>query len=262
MCSLQCLLQENSQIAEGWYCAGKYPEITVFSLYLGMKKKLVVLSGAGISAESGLKTFRDSDGLWEGYDVTEVATPRAWKKNPQLVLDFYNMRRKNVADAKPNTAHYGLAELENHFDVTIITQNIDDLHERAGSTNVMHLHGEIFKMRSERNYSLTQEIRGDIQLGDLAQDGAQYRPYIVWFEEPVPMIEEAIPVVNSADIFAVIGTSLVVYPAAGLVNYVRRGTPVYVIDKKIPYISQSGIITAIEKPATEGIDDLKKLLIG
>ncbi|MBK6935708.1 MAG: NAD-dependent deacylase [Chitinophagaceae bacterium] len=225
------------------------------------KRKLVVLSGAGISAESGLKTFRDSDGLWEGYDVTEVATPRAWKKNPQLVLDFYNMRRKNVAEASPNAAHYGLAELEKHFDITIITQNIDDLHERAGSTNIMHLHGEIFKMRSERNYSLVKETRGDIHLGDLAEDGAQYRPHIVWFEEAVPMIEEAIPVVNSADIFVLIGTSLVVYPAAGLINYVKKGTPVYVIDKKMPFVGQSGLITAIEKPATEGIEDLKKLLI-
>ena len=235
--------------------------LSAFILYLGMKRKLVVLSGAGISAESGLKTFRDSDGLWEGYDVTEVATPRAWKKNPQLVLDFYNMRRKNVAQAKPNAAHYGLVELENHFDVTIITQNIDDLHERAGSTNIMHLHGEIFKMRSELNYSLVKEISSDIPLGDLADDGAQYRPHIVWFEEAVPMIEEAIPVVNSADIFVVIGTSLVVYPAAGLVNYVKRGTPVYVIDKKMPFVGQSGVITAIEKPATEGIEDLKKLLL-
>lgn len=224
------------------------------------KKKLVVLTGAGISAESGLRTFRDSDGLWEGYDVTEVATPRAWRKNPALVLKFYNERRKNVADAKPNAAHYGLAELEKHFDVTIITQNIDDLHERGGSTNILHLHGEIFKMRSEQDTGLIKEIRGDIQLGDLAEDGFQYRPYIVWFEEPVPMIEEAIPVVNSADIFVVIGTSLVVYPAAGLVNYTRPGIPVYVIDKKIPAISPSPNITLIEKPATEGVAELLRLL--
>src|SRR5687767_9607456 len=163
------------------------------------KKKLVVLSGAGISAESGLKTFRDSDGLWEGYDVTEVATPRGWRKNPQLVLDFYNQRRKNVQDAQPNAAHFGLAELEKEFDVTIITQNIDDLHERAGSTHVLHLHGEIFKMRSERDESLVYEIKGDIKLGDFAEDGAQLRPNIVWFEEPVPMIEEAVPLVYGAD---------------------------------------------------------------
>jgi NAD-dependent deacetylase len=224
------------------------------------KKKLVVLTGAGISAESGLRTFRDSDGLWEGYEVTEVATPRAWRKNPQLVLQFYNERRKNVADAKPNAAHYGLAELEKDFDVTIITQNIDDLHERSGSSHVLHLHGEIFKMRSEQNEELVAEIRDDIRLGDLAGDGAQWRPAIVWFEEAVPMIGEAIPLVQAADIFAVVGTSLVVYPAAGLVHYVKAGTPTYVIDKKIPYISSSGNLTAIEKPATEGIKELINLL--
>jgi len=220
------------------------------------KKKLVVLTGAGISAESGLKTFRDSDGLWEGYEVTEVATPRGWRKNPQLVLDFYNARRKNVADAEPNAAHYGLAELEKDFDVTIITQNIDDLHERAGSTNVLHLHGEIFKMRSEWDETLISEIRGDIKLGDEAADGAQLRPHIVWFEEPVPKIEEAVPIVFAADIFAVVGTSLVVYPAAGLINYVAMDVPKYIIDKKIPYTSPMKNLVQIEKPATEGVKDL------
>src|SRR5258708_3532006 len=175
------------------------------------KKKLVILTGAGISAESGLKTFRDSDGLWEGYEITEVATPRAWRKDPALVLDFYNMRRRDVGKADPNAAHYGLAELEKDFDVHIITQNIDDLHERAGSTKILHLHGEIFKMRSESDESLIYDIREDILLGQLAEDGAQLRPYIVWFEEPVPMIEMAVQVVRAADIFAVIGTSLVVY---------------------------------------------------
>ena len=224
------------------------------------KKKLVVLTGAGISAESGLKTFRDSDGLWEGYEVTEVATPRGWKKNPQLVLDFYNERRKNVADAKPNAAHFGLAELEKNYDVTIITQNIDDLHERAGSTNVLHLHGEIFKMRSEWDENLVSEIRGDIKLGDLAKDGAQLRPYIVWFEEPVPKIEEAVPIVFSADIFVIAGTSLVVYPAAGLINYVALAAPKFIIDKNIPYTSPMKNLTIIEKPATEGIKDLLRLL--
>lgn len=224
------------------------------------KKKLVVLTGAGISAESGLKTFRDSGGLWEGYDVTEVATPRGWRKDPQLVLDFYNQRRKNVADAKPNAAHFGLAELEKYFDVTIITQNIDDLHERAGSTNVLHLHGEIFKMRSERDEMLIKEIRGDIKLGDLAEDGAQFRPYIVWFEEPVPKMEEAVPVVYAADIFVVVGTSLVVYPAAGLVNFVELETPKFIVDKKIPYTSPMKNLTLIEKPATEGVSELIGLL--
>jgi NAD-dependent deacetylase len=226
------------------------------------KKKLVILSGAGMSAESGLKTFRDSDGLWEGYDVTEVATPGAWRKNPQLVLDFYNMRRRNVLDAQPNAGHMGLAELENDFDVHIITQNIDDLHERAGSTKVMHLHGEIFKMRSEHNEELVYDIRGDINLGDTAEDGSQLRPAIVWFEEPVPMIGQAVPLVRSADIFLVIGTSLVVYPAAGLVNYAPWQISKYIIDRKIPYTSSLYNLTAIEKPATEGVADLKKLLMG
>ncbi len=224
------------------------------------RKKLVVLSGAGISAESGLKTFRDSDGLWEGYNIEDVATPRAWRKNPQLVLEFYNYRRKNVLDAQPNAAHHGLAELEKYFDVTIITQNIDDLHERAGSTNVLHLHGEIFKMRSERDHALIYEIKGDIKIGDKADDGQQLRPNIVWFEEPVPKIEEAIPVVRAADLFVVVGTSLVVYPAAGLVNYAPQHIPKYIIDKRIPYTSEVANITAIEKPATEGVKMLTSLL--
>lgn len=230
-------------------------------LHLSMaKKKLVVLSGAGISAESGLKTFRDSDGLWEGYNIEDVATPRAWKKDPQLVLDFYNYRRKNVLGAQPNEAHYGLAALETDFEVSIITQNIDDLHERAGSTNVLHLHGEIFKMRSEKDQSLIYEIKGDIKIGDRAEDGAQLRPHIVWFEEPVPKIEEAIPIVHSADIFVVVGTSLVVYPAAGLVNYTKPEVPVYVIDKKIPYITSKEKLTIIEMPATEGVKKLAQFI--
>lgn len=225
------------------------------------KKKLVVLTGAGISAESGLRTFRDSDGLWEGYQVTDVATPGAWMRDPQLVLDFYNQRRKKVADAKPNAAHYGLAELENDFDVTIITQNIDDLHERGGSSNVVHLHGEIFKMCSEQDKSLVSEIRGDIQLGEFAADGFQLRPFIVWFEEPVPKIEEAIEIVQESDIFVVVGTSLVVYPAAGLVNYSKRDIPKFIVDKKIPYTSCISNLTAIEKPATEGVKDLQEILL-
>ena len=231
----------------------------VYICYMG-KKKLVVLTGAGISAESGLKTFRDSDGLWEGYDVTEVATPRAWKKNPQLVLDFYNMRRKDVAAAKPNAAHTGLAELEKYFDVHIITQNIDDLHERAGSTKVLHLHGQIFQMRSEKNYSLVKEISGDILLGDCAEDGCQYRPHIVWFEEAVPAIEEAVDIVNIADIFVVVGTSLVVYPAAGLIHYAASFIPKFIIDKQVPYTSSVHNLTAIEKPATQGVKDLLEMI--
>jgi NAD-dependent deacetylase len=224
------------------------------------KKKLVVLTGAGISAESGLRTFRDSDGLWEGYEVTEVATPRAWKKNPKLVLDFYNMRRRDVAAAVPNAAHTGLAELEQDFNVTIITQNIDDLHERAGSTQVVHLHGQIFTMRSEGDENKIYEIRGDMQLNACGEDGYLLRPNIVWFEEPVPMISAAISIATTADIFVVVGTSLAVYPAAGLINYVAPGTPIYMIDKKLPIAKGINNLTAIEKPATEGVRDLIQIL--
>jgi NAD-dependent deacetylase len=225
-----------------------------------MKKNLVVLTGAGISAESGIKTFRDSDGLWEGYDVREVATPGAWKKNPQLVLDFYNIRREDVLAAQPNAAHYGLATLEKDYEVTIITQNIDDLHERAGSSNVVHLHGQILKMRSEKNEALVYDITSDIKWGDKAADGAQLRPYIVWFEEEVPMIPTAISIVRKADIFVVVGTSLVVYPAAGLVNYAPRNIPAFIIDKLIPYTVSMNNLISIEKPATAGIKDLLSLL--
>jgi NAD-dependent deacetylase len=225
------------------------------------KKKLVVLTGAGISAESGLKTFRDSDGLWEGYDIEEVATATAWRRNPALVLEFYNMRRQNVKEAKPNTAHITLAELEKDFDVQIITQNIDDLHERAGSSKVMHLHGEIFKMRSEKNEYLIYPIDGAIQLGDVASDGAQLRPDIVWFQEPVPRIEMAAQLVRKADIFVVIGTSLVVYPAAGLVNYAPFDIPKFIIDKKVPHTSSLNNLTSIGKPASAGTLELKERLV-
>ncbi len=220
------------------------------------KKELVVLTGAGISAESGLRTFRDSDGLWEGYNIEDVATPRGFSRNPQLVLDFYNMRRRDVAAAKPNAAHSGIAALEKDFDVTVVTQNIDDLHERAGSSRVLHLHGEIFKMRSSVDEKLVYEIRSDINLGDTAADGSQLRPYIVWFEEPVPKISEAALVMNRADIFVLIGTSLQVYPAAGLIDYVPDEVPKYIIDKKIPPVNRYQNIIAIEKSATEGITEL------
>ena len=225
------------------------------------KKHLVVLSGAGVSAESGLKTFRDSDGLWNGYNVMEVATPRGFKKNAALVLNFYNDRRRDVAVAKPNAAHIGLAALEKDFDVTIITQNIDDLHERAGSTRVMHLHGEIFKMRSITNIDKTYEIRGEINVGDLAEDGTQLRPFIVWFEEEVPMMEKAITTLKSADYFIVIGTSLQVYPAASLLHYATADLPKFIIDKKIPDTPGMANLVRIEKPATEGIKDLIEILI-
>jgi NAD-dependent deacetylase len=224
------------------------------------KKKLVVLTGAGISAESGLRTFRDSDGLWEGYNVEDVATPRAWRRDPQLVLNFYNERRRNVLAAQPNGAHKALAELEQYFDVHIITQNIDDLHERAGSTKILHLHGEILKMRSVNNEFRHYPITTDIMLGDVAEDGGQLRPHIVWFEEPVPMMEQAAPIVYDADIFAVIGTSLVVYPAAGLVHYARPEVTKYVVDKSIPHVGYADNVVTIEQPATEGVVAMAEIL--
>lgn len=225
-----------------------------------MKPRLVVLTGAGISAESGLRTFRDTDGLWEGYDVYEVASPQGWQKNPALVQDFYNGRRQDVKAALPNAAHTGLAKLEEKYDVRIITQNIDDLHERGGSTTVLHLHGEIFKMRSVSNEELIYEIRDDIKMGDLAEDGGQLRPHIVWFGEAVPMIEKAAREVWEADVFVVVGTSLQVYPAASLLQYVKPGVPVYIIDRKIPEVGRADNLHLIEKPATEGVLELLNIL--
>lgn len=223
-------------------------------------KRLVILTGAGISAESGLRTFRDSDGLWEGHQVTDVATPGAFGRNPQLVLDFYNMRRRDVLNAKPNAAHIGLAELEKDFEVIIITQNIDDLHERGGSSHVLHLHGEIVKTRSVKNSQLTFPYDEDLKTGDLAPDGTQLRPFIVWFEEEVPKLAEAAAIMQTADIMAVIGTSLVVYPAAGLIHYAPAGIPKYIIDKRIPATNGLKNLILIEKPATEGVKELIGLL--
>jgi NAD-dependent deacetylase len=221
-------------------------------------KKLVVLTGAGISSESGLKTFRDSDGLWEGHDVYEVASPMGWAKNKKLVLDFYNSRRHDALKAEPNAAHKLLAELEKNYNVTIITQNIDDLHERGGSTNVLHLHGEITKCRSVKNTTKFYPYNSDIKIGDLAEDGTQLRPHIVWFGEAVPMIEEAIKVASTADIFVVIGTSLQVYPAASITNYLKTDCKKFVIDKHIPIIEEDFI--KIEEPATIGVEMLLKML--
>ena len=198
-------------------------------------KKIVVLTGAGISAESGLKTFRDSDGLWEGYNVYDVATPEAWRKNPAMVQEFYNLRRKGVIEAIPNDAHIAIAQLEKYFDVQIITQNIDDLHERAGSSKVLHLHGEIKKSQSTRNPNLVYNIKGwQLQMGDLCELGSQLRPFIVWFGESVPLIEDAAYLASQADIFVVVGTSLVVYPAAGLLNVIDEQIPVYIVDPGEP----------------------------
>lgn len=226
-----------------------------------MKKNLIVLTGAGVSAESGLKTFRDSDGLWMGYNVYEVATPEGFKNNPKLVLDFYNMRRKEVAAALPNAAHKGIADLQEHFNVTVITQNIDDLHERAGSKNVLHLHGEIFKMRGEKDENTFYEIKGDIHLGDMAPDKTQLRPHVVWFNEKVPMILNARVIMSGAEVFILAGTSLQVYPAAGLIDYLPDDVPKYIIDKQPPYIPPHHNFHVIKKSATEGVEELVKKLI-
>lgn len=224
---------------------------------------IVVLTGAGISAESGLRTFRDTDGLWEGYNVEDVATPAAWRSNQPMVQDFYNQRRRDVAAAKPNLAHTLLAGLEKNSRVQIVTQNIDDLHERAGSTNVLHLHGEIFKMRSDKQLHddrLAQEIREDISPELRGKDGGLMRPHIVWFEEMVPTITDAQSIMQTADIFILIGTSLAVYPAAGLVDFVPREVPKYIIDKVIPEVGRYQNIIPIAKPATTGMAVLYKLL--
>lgn len=224
-------------------------------------QKLVVLSGSGISAESGIRTFRDNNGLWEEYDVMEVATPQAWQNNRSLVLRFYNERRKALLETEPNEAHKVLAELEKYFDVHIITQNVDDLHERAGSTKVLHLHGELKKVRCPVNEDEIYELDGwELREGDLSKGGHQLRPHVVWFGEPVPAMEEAVPVANSADIFLVIGTSLNVYPAAGLVQYTSPRTKTYVIDPEEPAGIRLMDVTFIQKPATTGIKDFIDLV--
>ncbi len=220
-------------------------------------KKIVVLTGAGISAESGLKTFRDSDGLWEGYNIEDVATPEAWHRNPKLVQDFYNERRKNVLDAKPNAAHYALAKLEEKYDVTIITQNIDDLHERGGSAKVVHLHGVITRSQSSKNPALTYPIDGwEIKMGEVCELGSQLRAHVVWFGEAVPMIETAAEICEQADIFILVGSSLAVYPAAGPVNYVPRSVTKYIIDPKIPQLSHRDHFIKIEEKASVGVPEL------
>jgi NAD-dependent deacetylase len=227
-----------------------------------MKPKLVVLTGAGISAESGLKTFRDSDGLWEGYNVYDVATPEAWEINPNLVQEFYNERRRQVIAAQPNLAHSILAELENDFDVEIITQNIDDLHERAGSTKVTHLHGIITKSQSDKKSSLTYPIDGsEIKMGELCELGSQLRPHVVWFGESVPMIEVAAEICRKADIFILIGTSLAVYPAAGLIDFVPSKVQKYIIDPKIPELRRYKNISPITETAANGMTLLKEILL-
>ncbi len=224
-------------------------------------KKMVVLTGAGMSAESGLRTFREMGGLWEEYDVYEVASPGGWAKDQELVLRFYNERRRQLLEASPNRGHYALVELEKDYDVTIITQNIDDLHERAGSSKVLHLHGELRKSRSTVDPDLVYEIDGwELNMGDLCEKGSQLRPHVVWFGEAVPVIEEAAELVSKTDLFVIIGTSMNVYPAAGLINHVPVSAPVYLIDpNEVAVMGYQGI-RLIKKGAGEGVDELIKEL--
>jgi NAD-dependent deacetylase len=227
-----------------------------------MKKRLVVLTGAGISAESGIATFRDADGLWEGHDVMAVASPAGWKKDPKLVLDFYNQRRKNANEVNPNAAHQLLAQLETSFDVRIITQNVDNLHERAGSTNVIHLHGKLFESRSTLDPSLIYTMDSwELNLGDKCERGSQLRPNIVWFGEPVPAMEKAIEETLQADIFLVVGTSLVVYPAASLIDYVSEDTPVFIVDPKLPPIQKRNNLFKFEEKASTGMAQVASELV-
>jgi NAD-dependent deacetylase len=226
-----------------------------------MKKKLVVLTGAGISAESGIKTFRDADGLWEGHNVMDVATPEGWNKNPELVLDFYNQRRKQLHEVQPNLGHQILAELENDFDVSIITQNVDNLHEKAGSSNVLHLHGELLKVRSLHPPYIIMDWETDLYLGNIDSNGSQLRPHIVWFGEEVPALDEAVTIVQKADILIIIGTSLQVYPAAGLMNFAKPSIPVYYIDPKpAPIYDLPNDIKIIAATGSEGMKTVRKNL--
>ncbi|WP_163515368.1 SIR2 family NAD-dependent protein deacylase [Gelidibacter japonicus] len=222
-------------------------------------KHIVVLTGAGMSAESGIKTFRDADGLWEGHDVMQVATPEGFQDNPELVLDFYNQRRRQLLTVNPNAAHYDLASLEKDYKVSIITQNVDDLHERAGSSNVIHLHGELLKVRNVIDELSYFEHQGDIKLGDTCPEGHQLRPHIVWFGEMVPMMETAMEICATADVLIIIGTSMQVYPAASLMHYVPEGIPNFFIDPK-PAMNSRGNLTVIPETATKGVKQLLELL--
>jgi NAD-dependent deacetylase len=225
------------------------------------RKKLVVLTGAGISAESGIPTFRDANGLWEGHDIMEVASPEGWHKDPDLVLDFYNQRRKNALTVKPNQGHVALAGLEEYFDVSVITQNIDELHEQAGSTQVIHLHGKLFEAKSSADDDLIYRINGwELKKGQTCEKGSQLRPNVVWFGEPVPMMEKAIEEAMQAEIFMVVGTSLVVYPAAGLLHYVPRQIPVYVVDPNLPALPHRPNLHLIQEKASVALPELVKKL--
>lgn len=237
----------------------------VFAMFVDMtnvRQRLVVLSGAGMSAESGIATFRGSDGLWEGHRVEEVASPEGFQANPELVLEFYNHRRRQIVAASPNEGHFALARLESRFDVHIVTQNVDDLHERAGSTQVLHLHGEIRKARSTRDPRHVVNLDGtELNWGDLGPDGAQLRPHIVWFGESVPMIDQAMTVVESADVLVVVGTSLQVYPAAGLVGYAPHSAPIHVVDPNTP-LEGGGRVTLHRCGAVEGLTALERMWMG
>jgi NAD-dependent deacetylase len=219
------------------------------------KPKVVVLTGAGISQESGIQTFRDAEGLWEGHDVMQVASPEGWRRDPALVLDFYNKRRAQLQDVVPNKAHYALAQLEQKYELIIVTQNVDDLHERAGSTHVVHLHGELKKVRSIKNSSTVFDWSVDLNIGDNCAEGGQLRPHIVWFGEAVPLLEVAVEHCIQADLFVIIGTSLQVYPAAGLIDYVREGIPKYYIDASPAAVSTKGLVVLAEK-ASSGVPKL------
>lgn len=221
------------------------------------KKRIVILTGAGISAESGIKTFRDADGLWEGHNIHDVATPEAWRKNPSLVLDFYNKRRKQLFEVNPNNAHLDITKLQRAYDVFVITQNVDDLHERAGNENIIHLHGELRKVRSTNDENLIYDCETDILLGDVCEKGSQLRPHIVWFGEEVPELLHAAEITKTADILVIIGTSMQVYPAANLIYEIEYGTPIYFIDPN-PNINanQFDQLTIIAKKATDGMKEL------
>lgn len=223
-------------------------------------KNIVVLTGAGVSAESGIKTFRDANGLWEGHDVMEVASPLGWENNMETVLDFYNQRRRQLLNVQPNEAHFALVELEKKFDVEIITQNIDDLHERAGSTNVTHLHGELLKARSTFDEDLVLDWKKDINPGDFCEHNYQLRPHVVWFGEAVPMFQRAAEIVQTADIVIIIGTSMQVYPAASLVDFSPQDAQFYFIDPK-PNIRESKNLEIISKTAVEGVPELVERLL-
>ena len=227
-----------------------------------MQKKIVVLTGAGMSADSGIRTFRDANGLWEDHDVMEVASPYGFARDPALVLDFYNQRRRQLLEVVPNAGHKMLVELEQHFNVTIITQNIDDLHERAGSSHVLHLHGELLKVRSTGDETMVLDWKKDLTLGETCPKGYQLRPHIVWFGEEVPLLSEAAQITVTADILIIIGTSMQVYPAAGILNYARQGTPIYFIDPK-PSINASDFenLTIMQSTAAKGVPTLVKDLV-